>query len=201
MAFEFTPTREYLPQYYAQCADMIQICDALDKLYFRPYYTDVCLKTQVYGLFRNDLATDELYDTVCEHAVCAALGIAGTWAQQYSQLGVEFRDDWSQRRICAWLLFAQVQRAYTRARVTQFVEEIERLLHCYARPEKWIRVRQDGPGKKNRIILAQPEFETGGLWTSTELYADVVDDIQRVIERLVPINIHVDRYTYRIDEK
>lgn len=192
MTIEFTPTRAYLPRYYEQCEDMTAICNALDDLYFRPFYTDVCLKSQIYGLFRNDLATEETIDPVHEDALNRKLGITGAWADPNGDLGKKFPIDWPQRRICVWLLMTQLvsRPSYTRDNITQFITSVERLLRFYAETSdtKWMELEQITPRTHARLYVNVREEITGwGLMR--QFFTEVVEDIRVLLRRVTPANI------------
>lgn len=193
MPFNFTPTKEYLPQYYAQCEDMIQICDALDKLYFREFYTDVCLKSQIFGLFRNDMATKDTYDTVYESALNRSLGISGVWADQNGKIGEKFPEDWPHRRICVWLLLAQMVHRpfYTSTSIKHFISELERILRFYAETDPWIKSEIDEEDNMNAVIL-KPRKEIPNVGGVLDVYAPVLEDVMLVLRRIVPLNITIE---------
>lgn len=174
---------------------MIQICDALDKLYFQPYYTDVCLKTQVYGLFRNDLARKGLTDPHVESAMYTAMGIDGMWGGEDSEIAQKFPDDWHNRRVCAWLLFSQMLHhpAYTHATVVRFVRSMERLLRFYAdqTPQRWMFVEKPDKTNANVICIIQRK-KIDNVLESTEMFDGVASDVTKVLNRIVPCNISVE---------
>lgn len=192
MAIEFTPTKEYLPEYYKQCKDMTVICDALDDLYFRPFYTDVCLKSQIYGLFRNDLATEETLDPVHEDVLNRTLGISGAWADPNGALGERFPVDWPQRRICVWLLMTQLvsHPSYTRDNITQFITSVERLLRFYAATSdtKWMELGSIYTYGQACIPVVVQERIPGPGWVKP-VFDDIVGDIMVLLRRIAPINI------------
>lgn len=194
MTVVFTPTREYLPQYYAQCDDMIQICNALDELYFQRFFDDVCLKTQIYFLFRNDLARPDTEDRVYENVLNTTLGISGAWASTdkdaFSQI---FPKDWHRRRICAWFLMTQfVSRpAYTWSGLQEFVGAIEQLFHPanIAADKQWLTVSDANNGKNVVTITMTPENIAQ---TKVQKYYEAVfRDVCTLIRPTLPMNIHL----------
>lgn len=192
MTTVFTPTREYLPQYYAACDDMIRICNALDELYFSQYYADICLKSQIYYLFRNDLASKDTEDAVYENALNTTLGISGAWASTdkdaFSKI---FPKDWPQRRICAWLLMTQfVSRpAYTWSGLVEFVSAIEQLFHPagIAADKQWLTV--SNVNGKN-VVTTTMDTKIIESTKITPFYEAVFQDVCTLIRHVIPMNIH-----------
>lgn len=196
MTTGFTPTREYLPQYYAACDDMIQICNALDKLYFSQYYEDVCLKSQIYYLFRNDLASEKTEDAVFENALNTTLGISGAWASTDEKAFPKiFTEDWPQRRICAWLLMTQfVSRpAYTWSGLQEFVLAIEQLFHPadIAADKQWLTV-SDTNGKN--VVTTTMYTKIIESTNITPFFEAVFQDVCTLIRYVIPV------YIYSIEE-
>lgn len=193
MAVEFTPTRTYLPRYYENCEDMLLICDVLDKLYFSKYYADVCIKSQVYFLFRNDLATETTEDTAYENALNTTLGISGAWASTDTGAFPKiFTEDWPQRRICAWLLMTQLvsRPSYTWSDVDGFVRAIEQLFHPadVKETDHWMSVSNDANVGKNVVYIT---LNTKHIRQAAAPYFEhLFHDVCSLIRAVIPMNIY-----------
>lgn len=174
---------------------MIAICDALDTLYFQPYYTDICVKSQIYGLFRNDLATPETRDPKYEAIVCSHLGIRGAWCPPDSKLALIFgNEDWAKRCVCVWLAMHQFvsHPFHTTAIVRNFVQTVENLLRFYAdaSTEPWLKCTIYGG--EFCVILEQREKIDGVVDNLPEIFGDVVADMETLIGRVIPSNTYTE---------
>lgn len=180
----FVPTEKYLTLPYANCEYMLRVCRALDRLYFKPMYDDLVRKNAVYDLGRYDLATEDTFDDVREHAYSLTRGVPFPWPEKDTGLALKYPPDiWAKKRIYLHTVLDQfLSLPYTYENLQMFVKEVEKELHYYESEIPWVKVEFEEDNPNVLCVYRNYAFPK---------YESMCNVIKSLCRRISPCNIYV----------